>query len=287
MKNLFITLLIFIGMINLEGQTSKIKVYLLGTFHFAQTEKLYNVLDGEHQKEINKLNDIVVKLSSDKIFVERMPEFEYMNKMDSLYTVLANTKQEIVNPNEIYQVGFKVAMRLGHKKVFACDSPGKFGMLYKEIKNYAALNNQTEFLSYKKYGETEPLTSRINSDSLRTKIPLLDYIKFLNSNAVQASSQASYVNMYTRIGQTNVYKSSENYLLGTELVADWYRRNIYIYSKILNQIDYSEKSIFIIIGNDHVPILNHLFQSNPFFEVINTDKWLGKSKVKSLKEIKK
>ena len=80
MKNLFITLLVFIGMINLEGQTSKIKVYLLGTFHFAQTEKSYNILDGEHQKEINKLNDIVVKLNPDKVFVERMPEFEYMNK---------------------------------------------------------------------------------------------------------------------------------------------------------------------------------------------------------------
>lgn len=61
---------------------------------------------------------------------------------------------------------------------------------------------------------------------------------------VQSSSQAHYVNMYPQVGHVDVYSYQENYLLGTELTADWYRRNIYIYSKMINQLDYKENQFF-------------------------------------------
>jgi hypothetical protein len=45
---------------------------------------------------------------------------------------------------------------------------------------------------------------------------------------------------------------------------------------MINQLDYSEKAIFLLIGNDHIPIIRHLFESNPYFEVMDVEKWLGK-----------
>ena len=59
---------------NLESEgTEKIKVYLLGTFHFAQTDSTYNVLDENHQKSIEDLCEIIANQKPDKIFVERQP----------------------------------------------------------------------------------------------------------------------------------------------------------------------------------------------------------------------
>ncbi|WP_370451007.1 DUF5694 domain-containing protein [Olivibacter sp. XZL3] len=77
-----------------------------------------------------------------------------------------------------------------------------------------------------------------------------------------------------------MFHHDSTYFMGADLTIDWYRRNILIYSKILAQLDYKEDALFLVIGNDHVPILKQLFNDNPYFEVVETEKWLGKSKIK-------
>lgn len=277
MKQIFFNVILtvyFTGYISAQNSNQKIKVYLLGTFHFAQTDSSYNVLDDEHQKSINQLNDIIVDVNPDKIFIERMPDFENEHKIDSLYTAYLNRTKETNNPDEIWQVAFKTAKRLGHKKLYQCDHPGMYGSLYAGIQEYAEKHNQTNILEYKSNGVTKPITSIVDRDSIMKSMSLLDFMKWLNSKKVQSSSHAHYINMYPQIGHTDVYNYKENYLLGTELTADWYRRNIYIYSKMINQLDYKEKSIFLLMGNDHIPIIRELFVGNPYFEVVDTENWL-------------
>ena len=265
-----------IGQVFSQVSENKIKVYLLGTFHFSQTDSSYQVMDEKHQKSINELNDIIVGLNPNKIFIERMPDFEKENKMDSLYTAYFNREKETNKPNEIWQVAFKTAKRLGHKKSYQCDHPGNYGSLYAEIEEYAKEHNQMNILEYDAKGVTKPKTNTLNRDSLMQSMTLLDFIKWLNSKEVQSTAHAHYVNVFPQIGHTDVYDYKKNYLLGTKLTADWYRRNIYTYSKMINQLDYSEKAIFLLIGNDHIPIIRHLFESNPYFEVMDVEKWLGK-----------
>ncbi len=253
----------------------RIKVYLLGTFHFAQTDSTYNVLDEKHQESIKKLNDIIVGLNPNKIFIERMPDFEYENKIDSLYTAYVNSKKETKNRNEIWQVAFKVGKRLKHKKLYQCDHSGRYGANYRAMLQYAQKHNQMDVLNKNTKG-TAKMKIQINIDSIRNSKTLLEYLKWLNSKEVQYYSNAYYITVPPQIGHTDVYKYKKNeYLLGTELTADWYRRNIYIYSKMINQLDYEEKSIFLIIGNDHIPIIRHLFEGNPYFNVMDTEKWLN------------
>jgi hypothetical protein len=270
----FILTALCTGHLFAQTNNQKIRVYLLGTFHFDQTAANYNVLDAVHQKSIHQLNDIIVGLKPDKIFIERMPDFEDDHKMDSLYTAYFNRSKETNNPNEIWQVAFRTAKRLKHQKLYQCDHPGRYGSLYAGIEEYAKEHNQMNILEYEAKGVTVPITSTINQDSLRNAMELIDFMRWLNSKEVQASSHAHYVNVFPQVGHTDVYKYKENYLLGTELTADWYRRNIYIYSKMINQLDYSEKAIFLLMGNDHIPIIRQLFESNPFFEVVDTKDWL-------------
>src|SRR5690606_3421586 len=129
--------------------------------------------------------------------------------------------------------------------------PGKYGYIYSKLSAYAKAHNQEETLMhYKGKGVSKPMTQIIDSDSLRNSVSLLEYMRWLNSPAVQQSSQAAYINMYPQIGYLNVYHYQDNYLAGTGLTADWYRRNIYIYSKMINQLSYDEDAIFLLIGND-------------------------------------
>ncbi|MBK7474905.1 MAG: hypothetical protein IPI11_02380 [Haliscomenobacter sp.] len=277
MKRIFFSVLMAMactGPLFAQTHQEKINVYLLGTFHFDQTDSTYRVLDDKHQKSINQLNDIIVGIKPDKIFIERMPDFENEHKMDSLYTAYVNRTKETNNPNEIWQVAFKTAKRLGHKKLYQCDHPGNYGNLYAEIQEYAKKHNQMNILEYHAPGVTTPLGSTVNRDSVMKSMSLLDFMKWLNRADVQSTSHAHYINVFPQVGHTDVYDYKENYLLGTELTADWYRRNIYIYSKMINQLDYKEKAIFLLIGNDHIPIIRHLFESNPYFKVVDTKKWL-------------
>ena len=208
-----------------------------------------------------------------------MPDYEYQNKMDSLYQAYKKGDPR-QRRNEIWQVAFRVAKDLNHKTIYSCDHPGQYGYYYSQIEEYAKKNNQVELLNGKGNGITIPESSLINEDSLLLNSDLLEYMKWLNSKSVQQSSHAHYINCYPQLGNTNVFHYDSTYFLGSELTVDWYRRNIKIYSKMIAQIDYSEKAIFLIMGNDHIPIIRHLFESNPYFEVVDTEKWLGKTKIK-------
>lgn len=259
-----------------EVNKPPIKVYLLGTFHFAQTESSYDVLEDDHQKSIQQLCALIQSQNPDKVFIERMPDFEYINRMDSLYNAFKKG-DSLTRRNEIWQVAFRVARNLGHDSVYSCDHPGQYGYYMSLIEEYAHQTGQLGKLNYKGSGMTAPLTDIINADSLRDKITLLEFIKWLNAPEVQRSSHASYINYYNQLGNTNAYQYDSAYFLGAKLTADWYRRNIMIYSKMLAQLNYTENAIFLLMGNDHIPIIRHLFESNPFFEVVPAIEWLGES----------
>jgi len=255
---------------------SKIKVYLLGSFHFAQMDSTYNVLDEDHQKSIKQLCQTIANQKPDKVFIESQPEFEFQNKYGKRFSAYKADENFISKrKNEIYQVGFRVAKMLGHKKVYQCDNPGRYGMYYEKVLKYAKENNQMGYLN-----KTEKYTvvnefDRVDGDSLRNVYTLYNYIKWFNSDIVMDTSHAGYITNYPQVGNKDYYNYDNiSTLIGSQLVADWYRRNIMIYTKMINQLTYNEDAIFLIIGADHVPTLKHLFNSNPYFEVVETKAWL-------------
>ncbi len=170
-------------------------------------------MDEKHQKSIGEINDIIVGLNPDKIFIESMPDFENEHKIDSLYTAYFNREKETNNPNEIWQIAFKTAKRLGHKKSYQCDHPGNYGSLYVEIEEYAKEHAQMNILEYDAKGVTKPKTNTVNTDSMAHAMTLMEYMKWINSKAVQSTAHAHYVNVFPQIGHTNVCDYKENYLL--------------------------------------------------------------------------
>jgi hypothetical protein len=262
---------------NNPSDPEKIKVYLLGTFHFAQTDSTYDVLDDNHQKSINELCEIIAKMRPDKVFVERQPEYEFQNKVDSLYQVYLKLDRPMRARNEIYQVGFRVARLLGHPRVYQCDHPGQYGRYYRAAREYAEEYGQTNILKAEKPGTVVRMDDIVNEDSLQHTLSLLEYIQWMNSPEVMRTSHASYIANYPLIGSSDYYNyNDDTTLIGAELVSDWYHRNIMIYTKMINQVVFGEdKAIFLLIGADHIPIIRNLFNAHPYFEVVDARDWLG------------
>lgn len=253
----------------------KIKVYLLGTFHFAQTDDSYNVLDEKHQRSIERLSKTIATLGPDKVFVERQPEYEFQNKYDSLYKAYLKLTRPLKTRNELFQVGFRVAKMLGHPKVYQCDNPGLYGKYYHQALEYAKKHNQMGFINATAKGTIMREDDRVDEDSVMQNSTLFEYIQWINSEAVMTTSHASYVANDPLVGSKDYYNyDDDNTLIGAEITADWYRRNIMIYTKMINQLSFDEDAIFLIMGADHIPILKHLFQSNPNFEVADSMGWL-------------
>ena len=259
-----------------QDDKEKIKVYLLGSFHFAQTDSTYNILDKQHQQSIEELSELIARQIPDKIFVERQPEYEFQNKIDSLYEEYLMNNQRLKYKNELYQIGFRVASKLGHKKVYQCDHPGMYGSYFGEAYDYAKNNNQLKLLDGNIGNTILRRDDNVNQDSLMKELSLLNYIKWLNEEESLQTSHQWYTVNCIQVGSSDYYNyNDELTLLGAEVTADWYRRNILIYTKMINQMNYTENSIFLLIGSDHIPILRELFNTNPYFEVIPTSKWLN------------
>ncbi|HUE77208.1 MAG TPA: DUF5694 domain-containing protein, partial [Longimicrobiales bacterium] len=50
---------------------------------------------------------------------------------------------------------------------------------------------------------------------------------------------------------------------GPDLVSDWFRRNIRIYSNILDLVESPEERILVIFGAGHLGWLRHNFATDP------------------------
>ncbi|MFK8162172.1 MAG: DUF5694 domain-containing protein [Lewinella sp.] len=255
-------------------EVNPIKVYLLGTFHFAQTDSTYDVFEEKHQKSIEALSDIIVATKAEKVFIERQPEFEFQNKMDLRYAAYLRT-DTLRYRNEIWQVGFRAAKKAGHKKIYQCDNPGRYGSLFQGVKDYAEENGQLGFLEGTAKGAVARFDELVNEDSIMQNSTLLEYLQWINSPKRMKTSHGSYLANFPQIGSTDFYNyDEEDTLIGAKLTADWYRRNIMIYAKMINQLDYSEEAIFLLMGADHIPIIKSLFEGNPYFEVVDVERWL-------------
>lgn len=273
----FFLLFVLLPFLNL-AQNAPIKVYLLGTFHFNQIEvSTYDVRQPAYQKDIVTITQRLYAAGIDKVFLESMPDFAIENRMDSFYQAFRQGDSLRVR-NEIWQIGYRLAHWRQHERVYFCDHPGQYGNYLAQIRDYSEKHGELEKFEKGGPGVSFSIDRGLDDDSLRRQMSLLSYLQLLNDPVYQRMLHAHYISHYPILGHTDSYQyKNGEFLLGAELTADWYRRNIKIYSHILNQLDFNEKAIFLLIGNDHIPIIRQLFEDNPAFEVVPVRQWLGKS----------
>ncbi len=242
---------------------------VLGTFHFSnpglddyKPEHEINIFSEEKQKELQEVLKTIKKFGPTKIALEVNRSGQA--RLDSLYNAYLEGKFELKS-NEIYQVGFRLAKMLGHKKVYAVDARARgyesnlSDEEHKKKQQYFAEKAgmdvvQREMLINQKYFELYKY-----GDKLKTQMSLLDYFLLQNDPKVLSNSHGHYLIGNFKMGEGNDYYGPDNSMW-------WYNRNIRIFHNLLNISTPGKDKVFLLIGAGHVPILNFLADASVDFK---------------------
>ncbi len=270
----------------------KIQILLLGTFHFHQSldsnSRLHsNLFSDQRQKEVGEIVNNLVAFAPDKIFIERKTsEQAYTDSIYAEYKKGNEPKDRKVNANEIVQLGFKTARKLNLSAPICVDfrpegySEEDYQPKYPIEKNIVEIwrqfdANEDTVRSNAEFLDKRYPVKRTKLDSILQRSTLKEFLLYMNQ-------PESYVgDAYTNWNWL-YSKGGENDYTGMDWLANiWYGRNVKIYGNVLRQVDYeNDQKYLLIIGASHLSILKHLFEENPFFEVIEVGNVLKKTNTK-------
>lgn len=241
------------------------RVLTLGTFHFDRSRDGSDVVAEEHidiataqnQEQIAQIVDHLSSFAPDKIAVEWRPS--YQKTMDSLYTAYLNGTY-VLEKQEAFQIGFRLAKKLGHSKVYCIDNNPPFAEYINDIDDWEAYADSLGHLGLWKTYQAE--NDRLNTfmDTIQRHLDVYDYLKLINSEQHSERYKQLWTTGLVNVGYEGPY-------LGADVVARWYRRNIRLFANAKNLVAPGE-NLLIIYGGAHKWILDELFESNPDFQVI-------------------
>ncbi|MBK8779979.1 MAG: hypothetical protein IPO25_22220 [Saprospiraceae bacterium] len=252
---------------NLPGSPSPHhKVLILGSPHFdlsnnASDWKPKTEVDMLGSKKQLEIEQIVLQLKAfnpTRICIEWLPE------MDSLFQkryqdYLKGTWQ--LKAGEYYQVGFRLAKMMDHKKLFCIDNKPKQPESLLEIDDWeqykAQQSEASEMATY------DSLNERFNQyvDSVQYLMSLKNYLQFVNSEEMKAARKRIWFTGLVHAGNKSTYA-------GADLTGHWYQRNTRIFSNIKKLCAEPEERILVIIGFGHASILEEMFKASQQFEVV-------------------
>ncbi|UOG75128.1 DUF5694 domain-containing protein [Hymenobacter tibetensis] len=259
---------------------TKIKVYLLGTFHFNGSTT--DVVKGSksdmqtptRQQELEDLANKLTKTKADKVFVEWKQNRQ--SYVDSTYALYRQNQFKLGN-NEVFQVGYRLAAKLNRSRVYCADAEGVFD--YGAAMEYAKEHNQADILKNDGKSTEAPsapdsigrlITARYHAiygpehpapKGPKKPLTITDIIISNNTPAAERSNMDWYLLTGARVG------GGTNYV-GADLAGEFYKRNMRIYTNMLRAVDFQkDRSIILIIGAGHVSFLKEQLLHNSLLEV--------------------
>jgi len=233
---------------------------MLGVFHFAssgdafRSQVPFDVLTPARQREVEELVDRLAAFRPTHVAVEALPERQ--RRLDSLYAAyVAGTYT--LGANEIFQLGFRVARRLGHSRVYAVDARMRSYTTYESLQASLAALAQTPMLTL----ADQPWGARYwrlfqRDDSLKATQPLRDHLAYLNSEPrLRASMGANLIGLF-RAG-------NDTLPLGPDWVTQSFNRDLRIFRNLQRLAEQPGSRTLLIIGASHIPTLRMLAESSP------------------------
>jgi hypothetical protein len=232
------------------------EILVLGTYHMANPgHDIHNmqaddVLSPQRQQEITELIETLKKFHPTKIAIEATVGSDRVAQQYSDYLAGKYT----LSRNEIDQIGYRLAKELGHKAVYPVDVDGDFP--------YATL------VDFVKAHGLEPRFNALNSaiDTLVTELgayqkthSVLQTLELVNSDDHVTKDMAFYWGA-VRFGAPYDYA-------GSDLLADWYQRNIRIYHNIVALADSPNERILVIYGFGHLGWLRQDVSYDPYVKL--------------------
>ena len=248
----------------------KIKVSILGTYHFNDPPPIAgfdssnsDIKSPHRQKELGQVLTKLEQFKPTKILLEKQIGEGTWNEQYEKY--LDHQDPDSLGRNEIYQIGFRLAKRLGHKKLYPFDFKIKLdfssveGLLKEDTifsKNIDDVYNEIMNIAF-------DLFTRLDT------ISLTDIIMVLNSEYYIENLDNRYYMEILKLGKDDNYAGVEFYL-------QWLERNLKMFHNITRNTDFSNKNerLLIIVGSAHTKYLKDLIEDSSYYEYVDISKIL-------------
>ncbi len=228
------------------------EVMVVGVYHMSNPgSDVFNietddVLSATRQAEIAQVAAVLREFRPTKIAVEVVFSDRGISQRYAGY--VAGTYE--LTHNEVDQLGFRVARELGHGTVYPVDVRGEFP--YPRLVKYAQATGQTPAFDALA-GETGEAVNTLST--YMASHTVLETLLYMNSDERVGEAVGSYFRL-AEFGEPWDWA-------GADLVSDWFRRNMRIYTNIVQLIDSPEERILVIYGAGHLGWLQDAFGSNP------------------------
>ena len=243
-------------------EIDRAEVLVLGVYHMDNPGRdIFNtqaddVLSPRRQAEIADVIEVLRRFRPSKIAVEA--DFDD-DRISERYAEYVAGKHELTR-NEVEQLGYRLARELGHETVYPVDVDGEFP--YPRLVKYAqATGRMTEFEELQAFGaETaDEFSAYLASHTV------LETLLYMNSDERIAQDVGAYFRL-AEFGEPWDWA-------GADLVSDWFRRNMRIYSNVVGLVDDANERVLVIYGAGHLGWLQYAFRSNPTFRLRTIDEF--------------
>lgn len=240
-----------------EPPAARAQVLVLGVYHMSNPgQDIFNmkaddVLAPKRQTEIAQLIEVLKRFQPTKIAIEadiwsKRVGQQYSDYLAGKYTL---------SRNENDQIGYRLARELGHKAVYPVDVDGDFP--FQRIVNYAKASGRSKELDAI-MGEVGVMV-KAQGDYLESHT-VLETLLYMNADSKVSEGVGSYYRGFAHFGEPGDWA-------GADLVSDWFRRNMRIYSNIARLVDSPNERVLVIYGAGHLGWLQHNFASDPSFRL--------------------
>lgn len=237
---------------------AKLRALLVGTYHFqsrpdgpGEDAEPVSMKTPDKQAELDHLVERLAAYEPTKVMVQA--PYAMAKQVITQYTLYRFGTYDL-GQNEVHQVGYRLARRLGHDEIYPIDVLHRWwepGIEEVTAENPAA----AELLdAIQRRLEAGDRADEENDDYNRT---VTQRLAALNTSEPGVSGLEDYLSAWVRL------VDGENYA-GADIVGNWYHRNLRIYANLLRYAQPGDR-LLVFYGNSHIPVLRHLLSASGQF----------------------
>ncbi len=246
------------------------QIMTLGVFHFAypnldaiktSEEDQISVLDEPFQSEIISIANAIASFHPTIIAVEQTPERQAA--IDSLYALYKAGSLNL-GKNEVHQLGFRIGKQLNHDRIYCVDDWGR------HYDNVEAIFNDPERMQ-----QLDAFYITQKDNIYNAPNPDLRVTSIIET--LHAKNQPEYLAERLSVYLLNMFQYEEEPgdFTGVDFeTGRWYNRNLRIFRNIQRIPKTSEDRILLIVGSEHLNLLNIFFDASREYELVSPLPWL-------------
>ena len=246
-------------------QPPQVQVMTLGVFHFAypnldavtvDAEDQISVLEEPYQSEIISISRAIEKFNPTIVCVETVPDRQ--QHIDSIYlSYLAGSSEP--ERNEIYQLGFRIAGNLNLPGVYCVDDWGRpYDNINELFQDSVRLSRLGDY-----YRNSPDSIYRVPTFSGRISSIIDELIRLNNPEYLSDRLSIYLLNPFK-------YEEEPGDFTGVDFeTGRWYNRNLRIFRNIQRIRQGPDDRILLIIGAEHLNLLNLFFDVSKEYELVS------------------